>query len=75
MVTVRPVAAERQPDKTYQLWMAEQPGMPPTSLGLIGSDLSSVRAALYGSDPSFIRGATYGFSLEPLGGCLMGPPM
>jgi len=74
MVTVRMVAAERMTDKTYQLWMATQPGQPPSSLGLINNDEFTVRAALAGYDPAVITSATYGISLEPLGGSPTGQP-
>jgi anti-sigma-K factor RskA len=74
MVTVRPVAAERMADKTYQLWIAAQPGQPPRSLGLIGADEFTQRAALTDYDPAVISNATYGISLEPLGGSPTGQP-
>jgi anti-sigma-K factor RskA len=74
MVTVRMVSAERMTDKTYQLWMATQPGQPPSSLGLIGNDEFTQRAALAGYDPAVITSATYGISLEPLGGSPTGQP-
>jgi anti-sigma-K factor RskA len=74
MVTVRPVAAERMTDKTYQLWIAAQPGQPPRSLGLIGNDEFTVRAALSDYDPAVISNATYGISLEPPGGSPTGQP-
>jgi anti-sigma-K factor RskA len=74
MVTVRPVAAERMADKTYQLWIAAQPGAAPRSLGLIGNDEFTVRAALADYDPAVISNATFGISLEPLGGSPTGQP-
>jgi len=74
MVTVRMVAAKRMSDKTYQLWMATQPGQPPSSLGLINNDEFTVREALAGYDPAVITNATYGISLEPLGGSPTGQP-
>jgi anti-sigma-K factor RskA len=74
MVTVRPVAADKPSDKTYQLWIAAQPGVPPKSLGLIGSDEFTVREALSDYDPAVISKATYGISLEPLGGSPTGAP-
>jgi anti-sigma-K factor RskA len=74
MVTVRPVAAERMADKTYQLWIAAQPGQPPQSLGLIGNDEFTVRAALADLDPAVISNATFGISLEPPGGSPTGQP-
>ena len=74
MVTVRPVAAERMADKTYQLWIAAQPGQPPRSLGLIGADEFTQRAALSDYEPAVISNATFGISLEPLGGSPTGLP-
>ncbi|MEJ0078344.1 MAG: anti-sigma factor [Alphaproteobacteria bacterium] len=74
MVTVRPVAAEKMADKTYQLWIAAQPGQAPRSLGLIGNDEFTVRAALSDYDPAVISNATFGISLEPLGGSPTGQP-
>ena len=74
MVTVRPVAAEKLADKTYQLWIATQPGAAPKSLGLVENSDFTVRAALSDYDPAVISNATYGISLEPLGGSPTGAP-
>jgi anti-sigma-K factor RskA len=74
MVSVRPVAAEKLADKAYQLWIATQPGAAPRSLGMIGSDDFTVRAALTDYDPAVISNATYGISLEPPGGSPTGAP-
>jgi anti-sigma-K factor RskA len=74
MVTVRQVAAEKLPDKTYQLWIATQPGTPPRSLGLITDADYTVREALADYDPAVISNATYGISLEPPGGSPTGAP-
>ena len=68
MVTVRQVAAERMADKSYQLWIAPQPGGPPQSLGVLGHDEFTVKATLAAYDPAVINNATFGISLEPLGG-------
>jgi anti-sigma-K factor RskA len=68
IVTVRQVAAERLADKSYQLWIAPQPGSPPQSLGVLGTDEFTVKATLAAYDPAVINGATFGISLEPLGG-------
>lgn len=73
-VTVRQVSAERLADKTYQLWIATQPGVPPRSLGLLGTDDYTVQATLASYDPAIINNATYGISLEPLGGSPTGAP-
>jgi len=73
-VTVRQVSAERLADKSYQLWIASQPGAPPRSLGMIERDDFTVRAALMDYDPAAINNATFGISLEPLGGSQTGQP-
>jgi len=73
-VTVRQVSAERLADKTYQLWIATQPGVPPRSLGVLGTDDYTVQATLASYDPAVINSATYGISLEPLGGSPTGAP-
>ncbi len=74
IVTVRQVAAERFADKTYQLWIATQPGAAPQSLGVLGGDDFTVRAALTSYEPAVINNATFGISLEPLGGSPTGQP-
>ena len=68
MVTVRQVAAERLADKSYQLWIATQPGGAPQSLGAACTDDFTVKATLAAYDPAVINNATFGISLEPLGG-------
>lgn len=73
-VTVRQVAAERLADKSYQLWIATQPGARPESLGVIEQDDFTVKAALAAYDPLVINNATFGISLEPLGGSPTGQP-
>ena len=73
-VTVRQVAAERLPDKSYQLWIATQPGAAPQSLGVLGTDDFTVQATLAAYDPAVVNNATFGISLEPLGGSPTGQP-
>lgn len=73
-VSVRLVAAEKLADKTYQLWIATQPGAAPQSLGLVGNDEFTVRAALSDYEPAVISNATYGISVEPPGGSPTGAP-
>ena len=68
IVTVRQVAAERLADKSYQLWIATQPGAAPQSLGVLGTEDFTVKATLAAYDPAIINNATFGISLEPLGG-------
>jgi anti-sigma-K factor RskA len=72
-VSVRQVAAEKLPDKSYQLWIAPQPGEPPRSLGVLADD-AGVKANLAAYDPSVINKATFGISLEPRGGSPTGQP-
>ena len=73
-VTVRQVAAERLADKSYQLWIATQPGAAPRSLGVLGTDDYTVQATLASYDPAVVSNATFGISLEPLGGSPTGQP-
>src|SRR5947209_14103847 len=73
-VTVRQVSAERLADKTYQPWIATQPGVAPRSLGVLGTEDYTVQATLASYDPAVINNATYGISLEPLGGSPTGQP-
>lgn len=73
-VTVRQVAAERLADKSYQLWIATQPGVAPRSLGVLGTDDYTVQATLASYDPAVVNSATFGISLEPLGGSPTGQP-
>lgn len=74
-VSIRPVAAQAQPGKTYQLWIAsDKLGAAPQSLGLI-ADLSKVtRHALASYSPAIVEKATFGISLEPEGGSPTGLP-
>jgi anti-sigma-K factor RskA len=73
-VTVRQVAAERLADKSYQLWIATQPGAAPRSLGVLRTDDYTVQTTLASYDPSVVSNATFGISLEPLGGSPTGAP-
>jgi len=73
-VSVRQVAADRLTDKSYQLWIAPQPGAPPQPVGLLANDNSEIKATLAAYDSSVINNATFGISLEPLGGSPTGQP-
>ncbi len=74
-LTLRPVSAERQPGKTYQLWIASNEiGPAPQSLGLVDDELAPTRKSLTGFDPALLRRATFGVSLEPEGGSPTGRP-
>ena len=74
-LTLRPVGAERQPGKTYQMWIAsDQLGPAPQSLGLVDDTLAPTRKSLTGFDQSLLQKATFGVSLEPAGGSPTGRP-
>jgi anti-sigma-K factor RskA len=74
-LTIRPVGAERQPGKTYQLWIAsDRLGPAPRSLGLIDETLAPTRKTLSGFEPDLLQRATFGVSLEPAGGSPTGKP-
>ncbi|MET0652318.1 MAG: anti-sigma factor [Hyphomicrobiaceae bacterium] len=74
-LSIRMVAAERQPGKSYQLWIAtEQSGGVPQSLGLIEDRSDITRTVLTSYDPSVVQTATFGVSLEPAGGSPTGRP-
>ncbi|MEQ1712980.1 MAG: anti-sigma factor [Hyphomicrobium sp.] len=68
LLTVRPVAAERAPGKSYQLWMAHESFQGPRSLGLVGDADLTPRATLAAFDRRVIEKATFAVSLEPEGG-------
>jgi len=74
-LTVRPVGAERQQNRTYQLWIAsDQLGPAPRSLGLLGDGAEPARKQLTDYEPSLLHRATFGVSLEPAGGSPTGRP-
>ena len=71
-ITIRQVAAPREPGKTFQLWIAhERVGPNPRSLGLI-DDAQVTRELPY--EPALLRQATFGISVENLGGSTTGRP-
>jgi anti-sigma-K factor RskA len=74
-LSIRTVAAERQPGKSYQLWIAtEQSGGTPQSLGLIEDRGDITRRVLASYDAAVVETATFGVSLEPAGGSPTGRP-
>lgn len=74
-LTVRPIAAEDQPGKTYQLWIAsDRLGPAPRSLGLLERTTTPTRKQLDTFDPDLLEAATFGISLEPEGGSPTGQP-
>ena len=74
LLTVRPVAAQREPGKSYELWMIHAKLGAPKSLGVIADQGFTVRPALASYDRTVIEGATYAVTLEPQGGSPTGAP-
>jgi anti-sigma-K factor RskA len=74
LLTVRPVAAERQAGKSYELWLINAKLGAPRSLGVIADQGFTVRPALAAYDRSVIEDATYAVTLEPEGGSPTGAP-
>lgn len=74
-VTVRPVAAPRQSDRNYQLWIASaELGDRPRSLGLLQDGEITTAQINVPIDQGALRVATFGVSVEPLGGSPTGVP-
>jgi anti-sigma-K factor RskA len=74
-VAIRRIAAQRQPGKTYQLWIvAKSLGPTPQSLGLLSASQEPTRKRLVGFEPALLQNATFGISLEPEGGSPTGQP-
>lgn len=74
-LTIRPVDAQRQQGKTYQLWIAsDQLGPVPQSLGLVDETLAPTTKVLSQYDQGLLQRATFGVSLEPSGGSPTGRP-
>lgn len=72
-MTVRRVAAEAQPDKSFELWLVSSRYGTPRSLGLVG-DSEFTPAKLASFEPDMISDAVYAISLEPTGGSPTGQP-
>jgi anti-sigma-K factor RskA len=72
---IRPIGAERQAGKSYQLWIvAKSFGPAPHSLGLLNASLEPTRKGLPGIDLGELQNATFGISVEPEGGSPTGRP-
>jgi anti-sigma-K factor RskA len=75
MLSIRAVAAEPQPGKSYQLWIAsDKLGPAPQSLGLIEARSGITQRELAKFDRALVEKATFGVSLEPAGGSPTGKP-
>ncbi|WP_184259420.1 anti-sigma factor [Rhodopseudomonas rhenobacensis] len=66
--TVRKVGAEQEPGKSYELWLVSDKLQRPRSLGVIGGDEFTIRAALAAFDSDTVNKATYAVTVEPEGG-------
>lgn len=74
-LNIRPVTAEPQPGKSYQLWIkSDELGPNPRSVGVLGDQMQLDHGALKQYDPALLREATFGISLEPPGGSPTGQP-
>jgi len=74
-LNIRPVTAEPQPGKSYQLWIkSDELGPNPRSVGVLGDQMQVDQGALKQYDPALLREATFGISLEPVGGSPTGQP-
>jgi anti-sigma-K factor RskA len=73
-LTVRRVSAEREPGKSYELWLVSNKFPAPRSLGLVGGGEFTQTANLTPYDPATISDASFAVSLEPEGGSPSGAP-
>jgi anti-sigma-K factor RskA len=73
-LTVRRVAAEREPGKSYQLWLVADTNASPRSLGVVGAEPFTTLRLADEFDAVTINRASYGVSLEPQGGAPSGTP-
>jgi anti-sigma-K factor RskA len=73
-LTVRRVAAEREPGKSYELWLVSNKFPAPRSLGLVSGAEFTQSGNLSPYDPATISDATFAVSLEPEGGSPNGTP-
>jgi anti-sigma-K factor RskA len=73
-LTVRPLAAPPQPDRSYELWIIDPKLGPPRSLGVIDAATVTRGARLAGYDRAVVEDATYAVTVEPKGGSPDGKP-
>ena len=71
-LTVRPVAAQPPPGKSYELWIIDAKLGAPHSLGVFGALPRGASLSAY--DPAVVAGATYAVTVEPPGGSPTGQP-
>ncbi|HLW90412.1 MAG TPA: anti-sigma factor [Roseiarcus sp.] len=73
-LTVRPVAAPPQADKSYELWIIDAKLGAPRSLGVIDQSNVTANPKLQSYDPAIVQSATYAVTIEPPGGSPTGQP-
>ncbi|MDZ5449389.1 anti-sigma factor [Labrys sp. ZIDIC5] len=74
-LTIRPVAARPQPNKSYELWLVNDKLPGPRSLGVIGDRLFTVeKARLSNVSEQVVQQAVLAVTLEPEGGSPSGQP-
>ncbi len=73
-LTVRPVAAPPQPDKSYELWIIDPKLGAPRSLGVLDTGQVTRNPRLAAYDPAIVEDATYAVTVEPPGGSPNGKP-
>ena len=71
-LTVRRVAAQTPPGKSYELWIIDAKLGAPRSLGVIGETSRAANLSAY--DPAVVEHATYAVTVEPPGGSPDGKP-
>ncbi len=74
VMTVRPVAAKREPGKSFELWIIHDSLGKPKSLGVIDEPAAMKKPILAAYKPDVIEGSTYAVTLEPEGGSPSGDP-
>ena len=70
-LTVRPVAAQAPPGKSYELWIIDAK-LGARSLGVVGDTPRGASLSAY--DPAVVADATYAVTVEPPGGSPDGKP-
>ena len=66
--TVRRVAAQPEPGRSYELWIVSDKLQRPRSLGVIGADDFTARPVLGAYAPDIVDQTTYAVTVEPEGG-------
>lgn len=74
VMTVAPVSARHEQDKSFELWIIHDTLGPPKSLGTIDDAQPMVRPQLASYQRDVIQSATYAVTLEPQGGAPLGQP-